>query len=454
MLKLLTLGGGGEIGANCMFLDIDGTGVILDCGIHPQKTGIDALPVFDLIKDKSIDYVLISHAHQDHIGSLPFLIKKYPHLKIVTTPQTRAIAELTLHNAVSIIKSQLNAEDIMPYTHDEIDLLIKSIDYKSYNLRFDVDGYSKKNDVPVKAEFFNAGHVLGSASILLEYKNERIFYTGDINLDKQALIAGAELPSQRVTTLILECTYGNTNSAELNSWDEEEKLFINAAKKVINTGGSILIPVFSLGKLQEMLTVLHRNMETGKLTKVPIYTGGIANKISRVYDYNRYVVKMNNPDFELSSVPQENFYEVENPDKFFRSPVIVLAPSGMMIESTASFKLARHWFRNSDAAIFTVGYVEKNTPIFKVANAKTGDKIKLADYLPEDEVKCQVRQFRFTAHSKREELLRIIQKLTPANVILHHGDEAAIEWMKEAIRNRFEKVKVFTAETGSEITIS
>ena len=108
MFKFLPLGGAGEVGANCYYLNFSGTGIILDCGVHPQKSGLEALPLFDLIKDSPVDYVLISHAHQDHLGSLPYLVKRHPYIKIIATPQTRALAELTLHNSVAILKQQLN----------------------------------------------------------------------------------------------------------------------------------------------------------------------------------------------------------------------------------------------------------------------------------------------------------------------------------------------------------
>ena len=118
MLRFLPLGGAGEIGANCYYLNLDGLGVILDCGMHPQKTGLDSLPKFDFLNNKPTDYVLISHAHQDHLNALPFLIKKFPHLKIVTTPQTRAVAELTLHNSISILKRQVDESEFEIYSRD------------------------------------------------------------------------------------------------------------------------------------------------------------------------------------------------------------------------------------------------------------------------------------------------------------------------------------------------
>ena len=99
----------------------------------------------------------------------------------------------------------------------------------------------------------------------------------------------------------------------------------------------------------------------------------------------------------------------------------MLAPSGMMIEGTASYNLARRWLRQNNSAIFTVGYMEENTPGYKFANSKKGDKIKLNEF-DEEEVKCTIEQFRFSSHSKREELLTIVKKLKPVRVVLVHGD--------------------------------
>jgi Cft2 family RNA processing exonuclease len=95
MIKFVPLGGAAEIGANCYYLNIEGMGVLLDCGMHPQKKGLDALPDFDLIEESPVDFVLISHAHMDHISALPYLVQRHPYIRIISTLQTRAIAELT-----------------------------------------------------------------------------------------------------------------------------------------------------------------------------------------------------------------------------------------------------------------------------------------------------------------------------------------------------------------------
>ena len=451
MIRFLPLGGAGEIGANCYYLNINGAGIILDCGMHPQKRGLDALPDFNLVKDKPLDHVLITHAHQDHLNSLPFLIKRFPYLKITTTPQTRALSELTLHNAISILNKEVSDEKFEIYSHDEVDLLIKSIDYKSYEEEFYIKGFNNPDDEQVKVKFYDAGHILGSAGIYLNYKGHKIFYTGDINVSSQTLLPGAQLPPEKINTLISETTYGATDSSNIKKWDEETEQFARSLNKVINAGGSILIPVFSLGKMQEIFATILLLMNKNKVTGVDIYTGGIGKKISRAYDYNRFVVNYNQSESVLHDSPQKDIRDVTNYDEFFKFPSIVIASSGMIIESTPSFNLTKRWLRQKDSAIFTVGYMDESTPGYKIANAKKGDRIQLTEADKRREVRCDIKNFNFSAHSKREELINIVDKLKPENVILVHGDEEAIDWMGNATLKRYKGIKVYAASQGKEI---
>ncbi len=453
MISFLPIGGGNEIGANSYFINFNGNGIILDCGIHPQKTGLESLPDFDLITDKSVDYCLISHAHQDHIGALPFLVKKIPYVKIITTPQTRALAELTLHNSVSILKKEIVEPGFEFYSHDEVDLLIKMIDYKENKNKFELNSYHQLKDSQVNCTFFDAGHILGSAGVLLENNNYKIFYTGDINLTAQTIQPPAQLPETKIDTLILETTYGATDSDLYLDWNSESFRFAKEANKILNSGGSILIPVFSLGKMQELLATIWLLMQKRKLTTVDIYTGGIGTKINLAYDYNRFVVNRVDEDLELNAIPQKDYYKISNPEEFFKNPCIVLASSGMMIKGTSSFTFTKSWIKQKDSAIFTVGYMDTNTPGYVIANSECGDKIQLTEYDEPTEVKCKINNFKFSAHARREDLLKIVDKLKPDNVILTHGDEDAIGWMGAAILKKNKNIKVYTAITGKEIIV-
>jgi cleavage and polyadenylation specificity factor subunit 3 len=454
LVTFLPIGGANEIGANCYYLNFNGNGIILDCGMHPRKTGFDSLPDFNLIENLPVDHVLISHAHQDHLSSLPFLVKRHPYIHITTTPQTRAISELTLHNSVSILKKEIGEDDNFEmYSHDEVDLLIKTIDYKSYNEDFLLPGYVHNEQSTVKCTFYDAGHILGSASILLENQGKKIFYTGDINLSDQSLIKGCNIPKIKVDTLILETTYGATDSNLLNSWEDESLRLAKEMNTVFTNGGSVLIPVFALGKMQEILATVWKLMMKGKTAPVDIYTGGIGKKINRVYDYNRYVVNMIDSEFELLNIPVKELNEVEDVNDLFKHPCVVLASSGMMIRGTASFNLARTWLNRKNSAIFTVGYMDPETPGYIIAMVKSGDKIRLHALSEPVEVKCEIKNFRFSAHSKREGLISIVKKLKPENVILVHGDSEAIDWIGSAILKTFPEIKVNAAMQGKEILL-
>ncbi len=453
MITFLPIGGGNEIGANSYYLNFNGNGIILDCGIHPQKTGLQSLPNFDLIKDKSIDTCLISHAHQDHIGSLPFLVKKFPYTKIITTPQTRALAELTLHNSVSLLKKEVDDKDFEFYNHDEVDMLIKMISYQEYEYQFELNSFHQYKDSQVNATFYNAGHILGSAGILLENNDHKIFYTGDINLTNQTLIPAAKLPETKINTLILETTYGATDSDLLLDWNSESLRLAKEANKILNKGGSILVPVFSLGKMQEMLGTIWQLMVKRKLTTVDIYTGGLGTKINRAYDYNRFVVDRIDNGFELNSIPQNDYYEITNSEDFFNHPCIILASSGMMIKNTASYNFAKRFLKKKDSAIFTVGYMDTESFGYVIANSERGDKIQLNEYDELTEVKCEIKNYKFSAHARREDLLSIVDKLKPENVILTHGDEEAIDWIGSSILKKKKEINVHIASSGKEINI-
>ena len=125
----------------------------------------------------------------------------------------------------------------------------------------------------------------------------------------------------------------------------------------------------------------------------------------------------------------------------------------MMIEGTASFNLAKSWLKKKESAIFMVGYMDENTPGYKISKAAKSEKIKLTEFSEEQIVKCSIKHFKFSAHSNREGLIEIVRKLKPEKVILVHGDDDAISWIGGQILKEFKSIKVHQAELGKEIDI-
>lgn len=448
------IGGGQEIGANCYHLDIDGTGIILDAGLHPQKKGNETLPNFDVLKNLNSDFVLISHAHTDHIGALPYLIQQFPYLKIYTTPQTRDLAEVMLHNSLALTQKEIVDSDPLPkYTHEQVDLLTESFKIIKYNEQLPIQGYRHSNNQDIQITFLDAGHILGAAGILLQTNNARIFYTGDTNVSKQSILAGADYPKEPVDVLILETT---TASSDANTKRQDEtKRLAKAINKIVEKGGSILIPVFALGKMQETLTLLHNLMRKGSIPEIDIYTGGMGREISDIYDIHRYNTVRINKDLQLKDISQLPIdFEELLTAKYFKVPSIVLASSGMMFEGTTSFALAQRWLKEKNFGIFFVGYVTPDSPGYTVLNSKAGDIIKLSETSEKIKVACEIDYFRLTSHSNREDLISLVKKLKPKTVILVHGDENGIEWMEKELLNLFPSINIIKPKIGEDYSIN
>lgn len=458
MIEFQTLGGGEEIGANSYYLLIDDTGIILDAGMHPVKTGLEALPDFSLIGNRPVDFILISHAHQDHLAALPYAVKSFPYAKVIMTPQTLELARLTLHNSVEILKEQMaNDKSFVIYNHDEIDMLLRLVDEYAYNTPFELTGYRHRyaSDEThcITGEFINAGHILGAAGTLITHGEKTIFYTGDISLHTQTVLKKAKLPSAPIDLLITETTYGSTPEHELHTLKEETTRFAKASNKIIAQGGSILIPVFALGKTQELLAIVSNLMDSGKLPKVPVFTGGLGRKINKLYDKNRFLIGVNNTDLELTKIPQERLPRTGKPREVFQEPAIVLASSGMMMPGTASYRLAKHFLKDANSAIFIVGYAEETTPAFRVAHASHGGTVRLHDSGEDIPVHCTIKKFRFSSHARRQDLIKMIDVLNPPNIILLHGEEASIDWVGAAILSRNKGNKVYVGNSGKIIRL-
>ncbi|MEN8194367.1 MAG: MBL fold metallo-hydrolase, partial [Bacteroidota bacterium] len=299
----------------------------------------------------------------------------------------------------------------------------------------------------------DAGHILGSASILIEYNKQRMFYTGDIKISSQRIMNGAILPEGSIDILITESTYASSESKNIGTLISEGKRFVKEANKVLASGGSILIPVFSLGKMQEVLMFLFNKMKSGTLTETHIFTGGIGRKISHLYDLNRFLINRKYEKVKLSEIEQINYFDIQNPDFYQRHPSIVLAASGMMLENTMSNKLMKYWIHKNVFSIFIVGYMDPSTPGYMIASNNQGDEIEIG-IDKKVKIKCSVNRFHFPSHSTREELLNIVDRTNPKRVILVHGEPEAKEWLGHQILKLNNNVKVHSASIGSSIMLN
>jgi cleavage and polyadenylation specificity factor subunit 3 len=243
-LSFTPLGAGCEVGRSCHIIKFKGKTIMLDAGMHPGYTGISSLPYFDEINPSEIDLILISHFHLDHAAALPYFLEKtdFKGACYMTHP-TKSIYKLILQDYVKV--SSISVEESL---YDEKDLLnsMEKIKVLNYHQTVYYNG--------IKFTAYNAGHVLGAAMFMIEIAGVNILYTGDYSRREDRHLMAAETPPIKPDILIIEATYGIQTLPPVN---EREKRFTDLVSEIVyNRGGKCLLPVFALGRAQELLLIL------------------------------------------------------------------------------------------------------------------------------------------------------------------------------------------------------
>jgi len=463
-MLFVPLGATHDIGASCHYVQIEGTGLLLDAGMDPDLEGPEALPDLTPIThhpDRHVDHIIVTHAHHDHLGSLPVLLKTFPHARVHMTPATRRLADLLLPASARLQRRRLvEGSTVAPpvFDEDEVEAASYMYDVHDFNEVFYVSGVRAR--APLCARFHYSGHILGAAGVELfceEGPEERLlFYTSDTNMQGQTIIPGGDYP-ESVDILILESTMGLDGVAETVTRRSEERRLGEAISRVISRGGSVLLPVFALGRAQEVIALIDRFKRRGILDEaLPVYTAGSMRAVADLYDQTRYSTPRLNAEFEVFGVeqrrlPRSNQAKVE---AIRESSVFVLA-SGMMFERTLSNELAQMIVDDEKHGIFFVGFAREDSPGGLLLDAaQRGDEVIALDRLRGPQrLRCEVDRFRLSGHSHRRDLLNLVNRLRAKQVVLVHGESRAIEWMSDNIRFFDPTATVHVPETGRPVLL-
>ena len=465
-MKFLPLGDTDGIGASCHYLDLNGTGLVLDAGTDPQRSGTDSLPRFNWVSERAdgyVDHALITHAHHDHMGSLPVLVRRFPHVMAHMTDATKRLLGFLLPSSARLQQKRLDrGETTEPplFTEDDLDALEHL--YLTHNLEVPFDLTGPKGTSSVTGRFYTAGHILGSAGVEFTFqewgRERRVFYTSDTNMHPQTIIRGGEYPD-RTDVLILETTHGAEAAPEQTSRPEERARFRETLAEVLARGGTALIPVFVMGRAQEILVLLGQLKREGAIPMdVPIYTAGSMRAIAEIYDDTRTTTPRVNPDDQVFGVEQHRVpYKAEAKREILDGPGIMVVSSGMMFEPTLSNVLARRMVENEEDGVLLVGHPADGTPARRLLDAARADgpgaPVMLADGHGPQPVHCTVERFRFSGHSDRQDLLSIVERLAPEQVLLVHGDPEARAWMAEHIEADHPEMAVHRPDWGSVLEV-
>ncbi len=428
-----------EIGANCYALTLAGRTVILDCGMHPKREGAEALPDMALLKGgPPADAIFLSHAHHDHIGSLPVLARILPDTPIFVTQATAALADIMLHNSVNVMTRQREEIGLTEYplfTHREADQVARRWQTAPLHREFSLEGERAARGAEVTFEFFDAGHVLGAAGILFRAEGRTVFYSGDVNFNDQTISRAAQFPEEGVDVLIIETTRGDRGMPPEFTRAGEEKRLADAICAAFERGGAVVMPLFALGKTQELLVMLHDFRRRGQIPKCPIYIGGLGAKLTEVYDSLAHSAPRLRPEMQILDTTAPFVLAGRGAREApIRPGRIYALSSGMMTEKTLSNTFAQRILSSPEHSLFFVGYADPESPAGRLRLAAPGDKLSLDAGAKPQPILCTVEQFNFSGHAPRESIRDYVRRLKPKKVLLVHGDPPAVAWFAENLR--------------------
>lgn len=442
-MKIIPLGAGQDVGRSCIIVTIEGRTIMFDCGMHMGYNDARRFPDFSYLSrigdfDKVIDCIIISHFHLDHSGALPYFTEVcgYDGPIYMTTP-TKAVIPILLEDFRKISAPKI--KDGKFFSYNDIQTCLKKI--KTINIH---ETYKHDEDFFITPYY--AGHVIGAAMFHVRVGNRSVVYTGDYNMTPDRHLGSASIPCLRPDLLISESTYG---SITRDCRKSKEREFIKTVHDAVHNGGKVLIPIFALGRAQELCLLLDSYWDRMQLD-VPIYfSGGLTEKANQIY--KRYIDYTN--DTIRKNVNERNVFDykhIEPLQKHFldRAGPMVLFASPGMLHSGMSLKVFKEWCENEKNLVIIPGYCVKGTIGDKVLNGEKQIEI-LGDL---KEIKIQVKNLAFSAHADAQGILNLIDMCKPKNVMLVHGEKSRISILKGKIEERF-KIPVYEPANGTIINL-
>jgi Cft2 family RNA processing exonuclease len=369
------------------------------------------------------------------------------------------LVERVLHNSVNVMarqRDELGIKEYPLFSHDEVDEIEPLFQGFKYNREVDWAAFQKTRAgfLSPTLEFYDAGHALGSAGILVRGQQRSFFYTGDVCFHDQTILKAARFEDIKADVLLMETTRGNRSLPSGFTRAAEIDRLTNALVGALERKGSILIPTFALGRTQEILALLAILMGEGKIRPQPIYIGGLGRVFTEIYDLESHRTHRQYPNLQLHEALNLIVLEQGQIEKISLSGGrIFVITAGMMSENTAAHNLALRMIGDERQSIFFVGYTDPDTPGGRLRTARQGQTFQFSPSGGEVTRLCDIQEFDLTAHANREEMLDFVSQAEPRTVLLTHGEEGSRNWFEQQIRARHPKVKVLQPAPGSTVEV-
>ncbi|MEE9376712.1 MAG: beta-CASP ribonuclease aCPSF1 [Candidatus Lokiarchaeia archaeon] len=441
-IRLTALGGFREVGRSCILMQTKDSNVLLDCGLNIGNPN-DRFPYFYIpeFSVRDLDAVIISHAHLDHCGIVPFLYKYGYRGPVYSTLPTRNLSTMLQLDFIQICEKEGSPS---PYSKRDV---------KSTVLHTIPLSWGKVTDIApdIKLTLHNSGHILGSSMIHLHFgKGDYNFvYTGDFKFQKTRLLEKAAVKFPRVESLLIESTYGGPQD-RIPSRQESEKELKQILNSTLKRGGKVLVPVLAVGRAQELLIVLEEYISKGIIDKVPVFIDGLISEATAIHTAN--------PDFLSSDLREKILHQGKNPflSDFFETvsaqeerldiikggPCIIMATSGMLIGGP-SVQYLRALANDAKNSLIFVSYQVSNTlgsriqrgfREFQYSDAKGRTQL----------VRLNLKVFTlegFSGHSSRSQISQFLRRIQPRpkSIIVNHGEESKCISLSTMIHKKLRK---------------
>lgn len=458
-MKITNLNPAHDVGASAWLVELEGHRLLLDAGIHPKHEGREALPLYAKAGAADLDAIVISHCHHDHVGSLPVAIRHFPQAHVLMTELSYFIVNRVLHNSVNVMarqRDELGIADYPLYTHDEVDEIEATFQGFRYDREIEWASFAKTRagQVSPTLEFLDAGHALGSAGVMVRGAHSTLFYTGDVSFRDQTLLKGARFEDIQADVVIMETTRGARTPTPGFTREAEVERLAQAIRTTHARKGAVLIPVFALGRTQEILAQLALLMQSGRLPRQPVYIGGLGRVFTEIYDLQAHRTHRHHSNLSLTQsldLQVLDRRQIENM-KLGGGRLFVLT-SGMMNANTAAHDLALRMIEDERHGIFFVGYADPTTPAGRLRNTPPGGTFDFSPLHRNVRRRCEVLEFDLTAHANREELLEFVGTVQPRTVVLGHGEDDARAWFRAQFARLHPRIRVLDPTPGESLQL-
>ena len=439
-IRMTYLGSGRQVGRSCIFLQTPESRVLLDCGINVADDAkpypyLEA-PEFDI---NELDAVILSHAHIDHCGFIPYLFKFGYKGPVYCTEPSRDVSALLLLDYIKIQRAE--GKDPI-FTSEEIKEMVKHTITLEYDEVSDVTP-------DVRITLYNAGHILGSAMVHLHVGNglHNILYSGDQKYGRTLLLEPAVTMFPRLETLMLEATYGGKDNIMPHRQETDEEL-MKVIKETIERGGKVLIPTLGVGRAQEVMLAIEAMAREGRMPQVPVYIDGMVWDVTAIH--TAY------PEYLNNSVRKMIFHKDQNPflNEVFKrvgsqeerkqviedaGPCVILATSGMLTGGP-SVEYLKHLCDNPKNSIGFVNYQGEGSLGRRMQQGEREFTFSDGGKPEMLQIKMQVHTVDgFSGHSSRNQLMNFVAKCEPRpkKVIVNHGENSRCLDLASSLHKQF-----------------